>query len=118
MHFAGAHTCSSSTLAKKMLELIIIIRFCMKAGEKLKGKGYKPLKYYFIYPVVWFATEFLVAFTISIIYYIVTKNEQGPNLGLVYMPALICAFMTAIFINNRIDKKPDSRAIDEPIVTR
>jgi hypothetical protein len=89
----------------------------MKAGQKLKEKGYKPLKYYFMFPVAWFVTEFSVAFAISMIYYLVTKNEQGPSLGLVYMPALLCAFTTAILINRRIDKKPNLREPDEPRVT-
>ncbi|WP_269524436.1 hypothetical protein [Coraliomargarita parva] len=97
-----------------MLELIILIRFCVKAGEQLKAKGYKPLKYYFLFPVAWFGMECLTAILVGFIYAFVTRGQGEPNLAIIYLPALLAAFLSAVLLSKRIEKKPKLEAATPP----
>ena len=84
-----------------MIELFLLIHFCMKTGQKLKKKGYRPLKYYFLIPIV------------TIVYMMITGDESEPNLLLVYIPALACAFGAAVLLSKKVDRLPNADEVDE-----
>ena len=96
-----------------MIELFLLIHFCMKTGQKLKKKGYSPLKYYFLIPTVWFFVQFVVGLIVTIAYMTITQDENEPNLILVYIPALACAFGAAVLISKKVDRLPDADKVAE-----
>jgi hypothetical protein len=96
-----------------MIELFLLIHFCMKTGQKLKKKGYRPLKYYFLIPIVWFSVQIVVGTIVTIVYMMITGDESEPNLLLVYIPALACAFGAAVLLSKKVDRLPNADEVDE-----
>jgi|TARA_B110000495_G_scaffold187053_1_gene186122 hypothetical protein len=96
-----------------MIELLLLIHFCMKIGRKLKQKGYSPLKYYFLIPIVWFSVQFVVGSIVTIAYMMINQDQGEPSLILVYIPALACAFGAAVLLSKKVDRLPEATEVDE-----
>lgn len=80
-----------------MLEIILLFFLYRKMGSILRAKGYKPLKFQILVPVVWIGGEFAGA----VIFMLFTPPEalEG-NLTILYLVAVLVAIfgVGALFI--------------------
>ncbi|MEX0654501.1 MAG: hypothetical protein WD151_10315 [Phycisphaeraceae bacterium] len=88
-----------------MLELLILYKMCSDAGKVLKRKGYRAGWWYVLMVALWFGVQFVVGLVGAVVMMIVAGPE-GPVL-LVYVAALVAAFVSAVLVTGYIERLPD-----------
>ena len=99
--------CLALRYVVEMIEILVIIILCKKAGRQLRAKGYNPWPYYIFIVGLWFSVEVASTLVIfKLIYPFVIGTNQNIPFILGYLPVLLLAFGSAYLVVKHVKKKP------------